>query len=482
MTGYKHKKFSIKPYLTGLFLALAAQSATAQEIPSAPPDAKTHPVAADVNGVKILRKEVDLVYGRQAAPGLSPEQVMARKRAILADLVRAEVLAQQAAENKLDQSPDFELEMQLSKRSMLAAKVEQQILGAATRVTPQQALDFVNTNPRLFAERQLLTLEVMNLTTPDQGMLDRLDQALNEGAGLEKMERLIREARGESQRKVMQNSSDRLPADLFKALSNKPYKPVVIKFSDNKERGMVMLLKSATPSPLSGNEAVAVAGNLLQQRQLQSTRLNSINALVNGAKVEYFGAFTGVQAGGESSLEADMVAGSIHSAPVSRTRKLAIAGGLAVTTSLLVVLLLVSWRYWTGNSRRSAAPAWVQGLPLLGRLVPPMQAGEALAQALASSSGRSGQVGAAWHGKLLSLLFLAGCMGLLWLQSVAAWNRLPHWVIAAAGAAGLAFGLLLAWIWLRSRLAELGKRRRWLPLPILGLLTLGASAVGMMLS
>jgi EpsD family peptidyl-prolyl cis-trans isomerase len=482
VTGYKHKNFSIKPYLTGLFLALASLGAMAQENPTAAPDAKTHPVAADVNGVKILRKEVDLVYGRQAAPGLSSEQVMARKRAILAELVRAEVLAQKAAENKLDQSPDFELEIQLTRRSMLASKIEQLILGAATRVTPQQAQDFVSINPRLFAERQLLTLEVMNLTTPDQGLLDRLDQASNEGAGLEKVERLIREARGESQRKVMQNSSDRLPADLFKALSSKPYKPVVIKFSDNPQRGLVMLLKSATPSPLSGNEAVAVAGNLLQNRQLQSTRLNSINALVNGAKVEYFGAFTGVQAGGESSLEADMVAGSIHSAPISRTRKLAIAGGLAAATSLLVVLLLASWRFWTGNSHRSAAPAWLQRMPLIGRLVPPLQAGAALAQALASSSGRSGQGDAAWHGKLLALLFLAGCMGLLWLQSVAAWNRLPHWVTASAGAVGLAFGLLLAWVWLRSRLAELGKDRRWLPLPILGLLTLGASAAGIMLS
>ena len=151
---------------------------------------------------------------------------------------------------------------------------------------------------------------------------------------------------------------------------------------------------------------------------------------------------------------------------------------------LLVLLLLASWRYWTGNSRRSIAPNWLQRMPLLNKLIPQQQAGEALAQALAASSARNrgGKSGAAWYGKLLLLLCLAGCMGLLWLQSVEALSRLPHWVTAMAAAVGLALGLALAWIWLRSKLAELGKNRRWLPVPILGLLTAGASATGMMLS
>lgn len=477
LTQYKNKS-----YWAGLFLTIFALTTLAQDAPLAQTDANTHPVAAEVNGVKILRKEVDYLYSRQPAPpNLPAEVVLARKRAILSELVRAEVLAQRAATNKLDQSPDFELEMALAKRSMLAGKVEQQILGSAQRITAQQALDFVNANPRLFAERQLLTLEVMNLSTPDEKLLVRLDQASNDGSSFEKMERLVREAKGNSQRRVLQTTSETLPAELQNALTSKPFKTAVIKFDDDKQRGMVMLVRSATPAPLTGNEAVNVAGQLLQRRQLQATRVNSINAFVNAAKVNYFGVYQGVESGGQTSLDAELLGSSIYSAPISRSQKIAIAAGVAAASTLLVLLLMTSWRYWTGNSHRSDAPDWLQRIPLLNQLVPPQPAGEALAQALAAASPKLENTGAAWHGKLLVLLCLVGCLALIWLQSVEALSRLPQWVMALAGAAGLAFGLALAWVWRHSKLAQLGQDRRWLPVPILGLLTAGALATGMIL-
>lgn len=472
-----------KSYLAGLILTASAFSVIAQDTPPTQPDANTHPVAAEVNGVKILRKEVDYIYSRQPIPpNLPPEAVLARKRAILAEMVRAEVLAQKAVSNKLDKTPDYEIEMDLARRSLLASKVERQILGTVQRVTAQQALDYVNTNPRLFAERQLLTLEVMNLSTPDESLLDRLDKASNDGAGFETMERLIREAKGNSQRKVSQTTSETLPPELLKTLTTKPFKTVVIKFNDNKQRGMVMLVRSATPAPLTGNEAVNVAGNLLQNRQLQATRVNSVNALVNASAINYFGLYKGVEAGGETSLDAELVGASIYKATISRSTKIAIAASLAAASSLLVLLLLSSWRYWTGNNRRTAAPVWLQRIPLLSKLVPQQQAGEALEQALAASSSRGRKADVAWYGKLLTLLCLTGCAVLLWLQTTQALSHLPKWVMSAAGGAGLVFGLMLAWLWLRSKLAELGRKRRWIPVPVLGLLTAGASASGMLLS
>lgn len=474
-------RFKPKSCAAACLLAVASLAASAQESPATTPDANTHPVAAEVNGVRILRQEVDYIYGLQPAASLPPEAVLARKRAILADLVRGEVMAQKAAENKLDQGEVFEMEMAMARRKLLADKVERQILGTAQRITAQQALDFVNTNPRLFAERQLLTLEVMNLNTPDPGLLDRLDQASDEGAGFEKLERLVREAKGSAQRKVSQASSETLPPELLKTLTTKPYKTVVIKFNDNQERGMVMQVRSATPAPLTGNEAVHVAGNLLQRRQLQTTRINSVNALVNAAQVNYYGLYQGVEAGGETSLDAELVGSSIYTAPVSRRQKIGIAAGVAAASTLLVLLLLVSWRYWSGNSRRTAAPGWLQRLPLLSRLIPQQQPAEALAQAVAALSPRSRKDAAAWYGKLLVLLCLAGCAGLLWMQSIQALSRLPQWVLAVAGSAGLVFGLLLAWVWVRSHLVELERNRRWLPVPVLGLLTASASAVGLML-
>ena len=472
-----------KTYWVGLLLAFSSLAVMAEETPLAQPDANTHPVAAEVNGAKIMRKEVDYLYSLQSAPNLPPEAVLAHKRAILAELVRVEVMAQRAAASKLDQAPDFAMEMAMARRNLLAEKVDRQILGTARQVTSQQALDFVNANPRLFAERQLLTMEVMNLSTPDEALLDRLDQASNDGAGFERMERLVREAKGNSQRRVMQTTSETLPAELQQALTSKPFKPTVIKFDSDKQRGMVMLVRSATPAALTGSEAVNVAGNLLQRRQLQAARINSINALVNAAEIHYFGLYKEVKAGGASSLDADLVGGSVYAAPLSRAQKTGIAASISVASGLLVLLLLTSWHYWTGNSRKYAVPNWLQGMPLLGKLVPPEPAGQALAQALAlaSESSDSSKAGAAWYGKLLVLLCVAGCAGLLWLQSAWALSRLSPWVMAVAAAAGLAFGLLLAWIWLRSKLAEPERKPRWLPIPVLGLLTATASAAGMML-
>ena len=64
-------------------------------------------IAATVNGVEITQREVTTLYERSATPGVSEEVRRNQERAILAGLVRGELLAQKAVAEKLDRTPEF---------------------------------------------------------------------------------------------------------------------------------------------------------------------------------------------------------------------------------------------------------------------------------------------------------------------------------------------------------------------------------------
>ena len=88
-------------------------------------------VAAVVNGVEITQREVDFLYQRASAPGASESVKRDQRRSILAGLVRAELLAQQAAKMKLDQSPEFPIALYNARRGVLAGLAEAKIVSTA---------------------------------------------------------------------------------------------------------------------------------------------------------------------------------------------------------------------------------------------------------------------------------------------------------------------------------------------------------------
>ncbi len=460
--------------LTGLSPAAMAEQEKAQEAVAAAP-----PVVAVVNGIEITRKELDYLYARTSPPNLPTEMALARKRAILTELVSSEALAQKAIEAELDKTPEFAMEMAIAKRSALAEKVERQIVRKGPQVTPQNALDYINTNPGMFAERQLLTLERMDLMKTDEELLDKLDKASDDGASLQRLEKLAQESRADTRRQVFNSYSDRMEPQLLKVMLTKPYKPVIIKFNDDKTRSSVFYVHSAVPAPLTGQQALQASGLALMSKQAQATRQQGRQAIVGAAKVSFYGEFAGTELPSAAADGEDLKMAQLFVKPFSFQRKLAVASGLAAAATLLVLTLLTASRYWKGSSNQPGTlRQTLQAMPLIGRLFGKPATADELAKVLAASSVSQRDEQASWYGKLLVLAGLTGGSALMLIQLSGAWHRLQPWQIAVVLAAGLFAGALVSVIYVRSRLRDIKRERRWIPVSVVSILLLSVSAAG----
>ena len=451
-----------------------AEQEKAQEAVAAAP-----PVVAVVNGIEITRKELDYLYARTSPPNLPTEMALARKRAILTELVSSEALAQKAIEAELDKTPEFAMEMAIAKRSALAEKVERQIVRKGPQVTPQNALDYINTNPGMFAERQLLTLERMDLMKTDEELLDKLDKASDDGASLQRLEKLAQESRADTRRQVFNSYSDRMEPQLLKVMLTKPYKPVIIKFNDDKTRSSVFYVHSAVPAPLTGQQALQASGLALMSKQAQATRQQGRQAIVGAAKVSFYGEFAGTELPSAAADGEDLKMAQLFVKPFSFQRKLAVASGLAAAATLLVLTLLTASRYWKGSSNQPGTlRQTLQAMPLIGRLFGKPATADELAKVLAASSVSQRDEQASWYGKLLVLAGLTGGSALMLIQLSGAWHRLQPWQIAVVLAAGLFAGALVSVIYVRSRLRDIKRERRWIPVSVVSILLLSVSAAG----
>jgi EpsD family peptidyl-prolyl cis-trans isomerase len=479
--------FRLKPMLALLTsLQLGLMSVQAQESNVPTPPAEQPQVVAKVNGVEITRREVDYLYSLNATPNLPPDVAANMKRNILVELVRAEALAQKAKEMKLDAKADLELETQLAERRSLASRAEREFMRGTQRVTEQTAFDFVNKNPHMFAERRLLTIDELHFNSSQDGLLDKIDQATENGAGIEKLEDQIRMAKGRSSRRTFQVSTDQLDRGFVVPMTAKPPKPVVVKFNQDTQGGVVLFVRSSVAAPITGREAIRAAMVALNSRQVQATRLQGMQSVLKSAKVDYFGEYAA------GAMPAVVMAGNLMpeggfvQPSLSRNRKIALAAGFGVASTLSILLLITGWHYWTGPARRDAKTgaggfkALLRKVPVVGKLMPEVAHAEALSEALASSS--SSKEGAAWYGKLLLLLGFAACAGAGSYQVASAWKHLPGWVLGTAGAGGFAAGIMLVWLYLRLRRNDSSRSRRWIPAAVSGLLLLGTSAASFVIA
>ncbi len=465
-------------------MTVLAAEETAQPVPG-----RLSPVVAKVNEVEITRKELDYLYSINAAPNVPPEAAANMKRGALADLVRAEVLAQMAVKQKLDAKVDPELEMRIARRRYLAAAAEREIMGQMQRTSGQTALDYVNKNPHMFAERRLLTIEELRFDSDSKGLLDTLDQSTEKGAGIEKLEDHVRAAKGQSVRKVYQISTDKLAGSLVSPLTAKPPKPVVVKLNDDTTRGSVLFVRSSVAAPLTGREALQAASMTLNMRQLQAAKMQGMQSVLGAAKVSFFGEYADDAMPSMAAMAPGSDGGAAYVPQISRTRKAVIAAGMGAASMLSVMLLATSWRYWVGSRRRTqfktvqtGKPSFLRQIPLLNKLMPQPNYEQVMTSTLAKNSSPRESQGAKWYGKIFLMLGLGTCAALLGMQGMGAWNRLPVWALGTAGVGGLIAGLLLAVLYSRARLSELGRERRWLPATLTGLLLLGTSVAGIVIA
>ena len=253
-------------------------------------DSTADRVAAVVNGVEITQFEVRTLYERTAASGVSKEVEREQKRNILANLVRSELLAQQAVKMNLDKSPEFPILLHEARRQVLAGMAQQSLASAPKPMEIEAVRDIVAQNPRLFSERKLLVYEEVLMPVVDVPFLLSLNVQAGKGASLDQLVDEIKAKKMHFRRVTQTQSTDQLEPAIVKVLtSSKPGVPVVARVQD--KFAMLLMLHNALPIPLTGEQAEQAARNMISSQMRNAAIQKKMKDALDKAKITYFGEY-----------------------------------------------------------------------------------------------------------------------------------------------------------------------------------------------
>ncbi len=247
-------------------------------------------IAAVVNGVEITQAEIEYFAKNSIPPGTDKAVAFQQKKAVLANLVKAELLAQKAHDMGLDKDPDFTIALYEARRQVLAGMAESRLVKKATPVTPEIAKNVVENNPRLFADRKLLVYDEILIQGVDVPFLKSLLAMADNGATAEQLIEVLKSNNKVFQKTIKSQTSDQIqPVFLEILLKSKPEKPLVARIED--KISMIMVLHEVRPVPLLGEPAVQAAMALLNAQQKNALFSKSMNDIINTSKITYFGEY-----------------------------------------------------------------------------------------------------------------------------------------------------------------------------------------------
>ena len=412
-------------------------------------------IAAVVNGVEITQREVSAIYDRTASPAISGDVRRNQERAILAGLVRGELLAQKAVTEKLDRTPEFLLMFHEARRQVLAGLAEKSMLASVKPLSDEALQSVVKQNPLIFSERKLLVYEQVLMPVVDVPFLQSLNVAAGNGATLSQLVDSIKAKNLKFQQVTQTQSTDQMQPAIARILSNaKPNVPILMRVED--KFAMVLMLRSAVPIPLVGEAALQTARNITSSQLRNQEFGKKMKAVVDASKITYFGAFA-------PGALAKKGAGQLVQLPTADTKmlvqkesqsiKIAIALGVAYT---FAVLLLTFWmrlflgRFWLpfmSHKTKNVKSVEVEGhsedhqdeILHSGYKLPP-------------------------YIKLFLFFDAAGAVLTLSYQMMFIWSRTPEWILALSLLSGLLIGVVFSRIFSFTPVRKLTQNMRFSPI------------------
>ena len=306
-------------------------------------------IAAVVNGVEITQREVTMLYERTATPGVNEEVRRNQERAILAGLVRGELLAQKAVAEKMDRSPEFVLTLHEARRQVLAGMAEKSMLASVKPLSDDALQSVIKQNPLIFGERKLLVYEQVLMPVVDVPFLQSLNVAAGNGASLPQLVDSIKAKKLQFQQVTQTQSTDQMQPAIARILSNsKPNVPILMRVED--KFAMVLMLRSAVLIPLVGDAALQTARNITNSQLRNAEFGKKMKDVVDASQIKYFGAYA-------PGAVAKKGAGQLVPLPTVDTKKVAekesqsieLAVALGVTYMFAVLLLTFSIRLLLGK-------------------------------------------------------------------------------------------------------------------------------------
>src|SRR5262245_47635653 len=240
--------------LTGALAALLGCSKSEDQ--AAAPNSQ---VVARISGQVITRPELDTEFRLANVPNDKRRDPQIVRR-ILGDLATRKYLVEQALSAKLDREPSVLQDLLRGREQILASTFLSRKAFARASASTKAELDrFIVNNPAKFADRKALSVDqiVVPINVADQPALESV-KSLNSidevGQRLTTLGVPVNRSTGTL------NTSD-LPNDLSRSIqARRPEDVFLVRAGQN---AIFFQVKSETPAPLTGENAIAVARQLL---------------------------------------------------------------------------------------------------------------------------------------------------------------------------------------------------------------------------
>lgn len=275
-------------------LALALTACNARDaVPSAAGDATQ--VVAKVNGSELTLSQLNLLLNRSTGGAADA----AGLRAALNELVREELLVQQATADKLDRDPDVMLRMEEARRQVLADAYAAKRIYASQPVADAELRAYYDAHPELFSARRMYTIAafVTDQRQLNQAVMAELSRAHDE-ATLRDL--LTRNGVGYHVERLQEGADD-LPLDLAPVLAAAVPGKVLQTTHDAGARVALFLVLDAVSSPMKFEQARSTIENYLAAQRSDRALAAWVESARRGARIEYLGKLRSVANATESS-------------------------------------------------------------------------------------------------------------------------------------------------------------------------------------
>ena len=274
-------------------------------------------VIAKVNSGEISVHQINYVLSRSGAGAVSQEMAPKVRRQVLDRLIDQELAIEQAIEKKLDRTPEVITALDAAKREILARAHIDQITGALSKPTSEEAHKYYSEHPQLFSERRIYNIQEIMLPATD-GVADELNKLLTTGKSMEDLVSWLKGRSIKFSGGSVTRPAEQIPLELLSKIHTlKVGQGLVIA---GPQSITVMRIAAAQSAPVSESVALPQIQQFLSNQRKAEAAAQEIKQLKAKAKITYMGEFAGTESTLTSTAPATVpVATDINSKPNSTT-------------------------------------------------------------------------------------------------------------------------------------------------------------------
>lgn len=242
-------------------------------------------IAARVNGNEISVHQVNYEFLR--LPAERRRDAVAAQNAILAQLVRQQLLVQQAYAAELDRKPEVMLAIERAKQQVLAHAYLENMTAAATKPTRAEVERFVQEHPELFNNRRIYRFQQIELDKTT--VSDDVRKYVDEKRTLDQVAALLKLRGSHYRTDAGVRRAEEFPLELLSTLAS--MRNGDTRILSNGDRAAIFHLIDSRDQPIAGDQAQTAAESYLLLRRKREYAQNEIKQLIDGARIEYLGQF-----------------------------------------------------------------------------------------------------------------------------------------------------------------------------------------------